>query len=613
MLEIRERPRELKWYHAAGLLFGDWGTSRLYVLGLAFVMAGPASFYHVAAMCALVAIVGLAYTVICKHFPDGGGVYSAAKHRSRSLAVVGALLLCADYIITAALSAYEGFRYMLPHGATPNHALYAAVGAILMLGVLNFYGPRRAGVVALWVAVSAGVFYLALGVICVFKMGRPEIAMPPVAPGESAFGYGWTQWGHFVSVILALSGVEAIANMTGVMAEPVAKNARRAILVVLLEVVILNLVLAWAMSASPTLNAFHANVEAVNAGQATPEVAEAVQDVQDHMVRVLAEEYVGPWFATVSSFFFGLLLVFAANTAITDLVSIQYLMGRDKELPATFTRLNRYGTPIAGLVLAATLPAVVLLCVGSDSKTLAHLYAIGVVGAIAINLLTCGSNHALGLKRYERIGLLTVGVVMAGIEVTIAIDKPLALAFAGTILGVGLLARSVAGTAKAKLEAVTKIIIRRESPALPKLTGAQARLLVPATGNPRLLSFVAEYAKQRKAVVFVLFVREITLTFRERNAPVASEGMTEENDAQAQTVFAEARKHCEKAGVAMIPLYSVHDSAAEMIVDEAATLGVDAVVMGISRRGQFWKTFRGNVLDEVVRYMPERIPVLIHA
>ncbi len=31
-LGVTERPRELRWYHAAGLLFGDWGTSRLYVL-----------------------------------------------------------------------------------------------------------------------------------------------------------------------------------------------------------------------------------------------------------------------------------------------------------------------------------------------------------------------------------------------------------------------------------------------------------------------------------------------------------------------------------------------------------------------------------------------------
>ena len=40
MLATGERPRELRWYHAGPMLFGDWGTSRLYVLGLAFLFAG---------------------------------------------------------------------------------------------------------------------------------------------------------------------------------------------------------------------------------------------------------------------------------------------------------------------------------------------------------------------------------------------------------------------------------------------------------------------------------------------------------------------------------------------------------------------------------------------
>ena len=50
MLATGERPRELRWYHAGPMLFGDWGTSRLYVLGLAFAFNGRASFWFVAAM-----------------------------------------------------------------------------------------------------------------------------------------------------------------------------------------------------------------------------------------------------------------------------------------------------------------------------------------------------------------------------------------------------------------------------------------------------------------------------------------------------------------------------------------------------------------------------------
>src|SRR3954462_7825584 len=105
------RPRNVSWIGAAGLLFGDWGTSRLYVLGLAFLVAGRSSFWLIAAMSLLIPAVGWAYTQICRIYPDGGGVYTAAKSRSRLLAVIGALLLFADYTVTASLSAVEAFHY----------------------------------------------------------------------------------------------------------------------------------------------------------------------------------------------------------------------------------------------------------------------------------------------------------------------------------------------------------------------------------------------------------------------------------------------------------------------------------------------------------------------
>src|SRR5689334_2944578 len=106
-----ERPRNVGWLQAAGLLFGDWGTSRLYVLGLAFLFAGRTSFWLILAMSLLILAVGWAYTQICRIYPDGGGVYTAAKSRSQVLAVVGALLLFADYTVTASLSAVDAFHY----------------------------------------------------------------------------------------------------------------------------------------------------------------------------------------------------------------------------------------------------------------------------------------------------------------------------------------------------------------------------------------------------------------------------------------------------------------------------------------------------------------------
>src|SRR5258705_8347867 len=77
-----ERPRNLGWFGAAGLLFGDWGTSRLYVLGIAFLVAGRSSFYLIAAMSLLILAVGWAYTHICRLYQNGGGVYTPGRYRS---------------------------------------------------------------------------------------------------------------------------------------------------------------------------------------------------------------------------------------------------------------------------------------------------------------------------------------------------------------------------------------------------------------------------------------------------------------------------------------------------------------------------------------------------
>src|SRR5438045_5705934 len=125
-----ERPRNVGWLQAAGLLFGDWGTSRLYVLGIALFFAGRTSFWLILAMSLLILAVGWAYTQICRIYPDGGGVYTAAKHKSRTLAVVGALLLFADYTVTASLSSLDAFHYYgLPFHRQVDQSASAAAAA----------------------------------------------------------------------------------------------------------------------------------------------------------------------------------------------------------------------------------------------------------------------------------------------------------------------------------------------------------------------------------------------------------------------------------------------------------------------------------------------------
>src|SRR6476646_8518075 len=181
MMLASERPRNVNWFQAAALLFGDWGTSRLYVLGLAFLVAGRSSFWLILGMSFLILAVGWAYTQICRIYPDGGGVYTAAKQRSRLLGVVGALLLFADYTITASLSAVDAFHYfgLGQHTAQISHepdagdgielttaaetkapeaiwewkspALWAII-SIGIIGAFNLMGPKHSAGFALFAA-----------------------------------------------------------------------------------------------------------------------------------------------------------------------------------------------------------------------------------------------------------------------------------------------------------------------------------------------------------------------------------------------------------------------------------------------------------------------------
>ncbi len=153
------RPRNVDWKRAAALLYGDWGTSKAYVIGLAFLAAGFSSLPIILAVCAVTGLVGINYIVICRHFPDGGGVYSAARSQGRALAVIGALLLVADLTVTAALSGWSALSY-ITSGAEHiawikllrDHIGLTTIGMLLIMGVINYFGPKHSGTLAVALA-----------------------------------------------------------------------------------------------------------------------------------------------------------------------------------------------------------------------------------------------------------------------------------------------------------------------------------------------------------------------------------------------------------------------------------------------------------------------------
>lgn len=592
MLSTGKRPRQLHWYHAGPMLFGDWGTSRLYVLGICFYHTRHASLWFMVAMSVLLLGVGWAYSVVCRLYPDGGGVYSSAKHRSQLLAVIGALLLCADYVVTAALSALDAFHYL----DLPYPAVWAAV-SITLIGVVNIFGPTKSGLLAMIAAILTVVFSAVVGMLALPAVEHAHVTVPAGHVGQ------W--WSQFTAIILAISGVEAVANMTGIMVEPVDKTARKSIWPVLIEIVVLNLVLTLAMSAVP--------LEVLGGGD--PDQAYSAH--RDDMLRLLAEHYVGKSFAAIAAIVFAMLLLSAVNTAVTDLVSIQYMMAQDRELPAFVSRLNNYGMPAWALLIGTAIPVITVL-IAPDVGQLADLYAIGVVGAVTVNLGTCAVSFDLPIKRWERSIMTALAILMLAIWITIAYEKPHALAFAASIVLIGLgtrwitQQRHMVGKVWKGAEQFWAVVTEPKAGAVAEtIEGSytpQSRFLTATRGNPKLLKFALENAKEHKAELLILFVRNVAV-------PVlgAAANFGSESDPEAIKAFANVKELAQAAGVPVRLLYTVTSDIPDAILDFAATFGVERVILGATQRGSLWRTMKGDVIQGVAQHLPERTTLLICA
>ena len=598
-----KRPRNVDVPRAAAILYGDWGTSKAYVIGLAFAVAGYASFWLIAAMCVLTALVGLNYIVICRLYPDGGGVYASVRHRSEVISIVGAFLLIADYLVTAAISALSAFQYL----GVPHPEKFAAL-AILVIGLLNLLGPRHTGGLAFLVSVPTAIVVIILGAISLPHLGQAWANMQPL---HGSLGKNWA---GFVGIVLALSGVEAIANATGVMklnpgsteSNPcVTRTSTPAIVIVMVEVCIFTALLGLAMTALNGLTIVNGDVNAPGA-----------EGVRDYMLRYMGQIFVGGNFGHAFGFIisvvFGLLLLSAVNTAIVDLITIQFLMSRDREIPTIFQQLNRWGVPGFGMALATVVPMLLVLLI-KDMAGLADLYAVGVVGAIATNLGATATDRKLSVKNWERGLMFATFTVMAAIELSLLIDKPNARYFAVTILAVGLILRGLVHERRMKKQlapAATPVghmpTHQTVSSATPERSSLGEEVILCAIRSAgRTLDFALREARQTGRRLYLLFVREQAF-MTEQDAK-----RKWQDDDEARQIFEEAKR---KAGERN-PLfaYAVSPSAAETIVDLAATLGASRVILGAPQRNALLNLIRGSVIREVSDALPHEIDLLVYA
>jgi hypothetical protein len=343
--------------------------------------------------------------------------------------------------------------------------------------------------------------------------------------------------------------------------------------------------------------------------------------VRDYMLRYMAQIFVGGSFGPALghvagwavSIVFALLLLSAVNTAIVDLIAIQFLMSRDRELPGIFQKLNGFGVPNLAVIVATLIPALLVMVV-SDMAGLADLYAVGVVGAIATNLGATSTDKKVGMVTWERGLMLCTFVIMLAIEVSLFIDKPGARIFAVSILAIGLVLRGLVAEAGKKKELATAA-----SPAAPVTNGTAPepafRLNADAVSGPpmvcairglgKTLEFAIEEAKASHRPLYLLFVRALPALSE------ADQNRRWQEDEEARVIFSHAKTMAN--GHPCFPCYAVSDSVAFTIVDITATMGASLLILGAPIRNRLLHLLRGDIVQRVSEHLPEDIHLLVYA
>jgi nucleotide-binding universal stress UspA family protein len=134
-------------------------------------------------------------------------------------------------------------------------------------------------------------------------------------------------------------------------------------------------------------------------------------------------------------------------------------------------------------------------------------------------------------------------------------------------------------------------------------------IMVAARGITPVLSFAMDEAQLRKATLFVLYVKEVAVYYTAAGTPLGRAKW--QDDPEANAIMCSMRKLGAERGINVVPLYAVSQDAAATIVDLAATMGVDFVVIGASQRSAMAKLLRGSVATNVAQQLPDSIQLLI--
>jgi nucleotide-binding universal stress UspA family protein len=136
------------------------------------------------------------------------------------------------------------------------------------------------------------------------------------------------------------------------------------------------------------------------------------------------------------------------------------------------------------------------------------------------------------------------------------------------------------------------------------------KIMVAARGITPVLTFALDEAQLRKAALYVLYVKEIAVFYA--RGPTVPRRPKWQDDPEAAAIMSTMLKLGAERDLCVLPVYAVSEDAATTILDLAATLGTDYLIIGASQRTAMAKLLRSSVATNVAQQLPESIHLIIY-
>jgi nucleotide-binding universal stress UspA family protein len=323
------------------------------------------------------------------------------------------------------------------------------------------------------------------------------------------------------------------------------------------------------------------------------------------------------------------LLLFASNTAIIGSYHVFLALARQGFLPKILELRNRaFNTPHIAVLIATSVPALLILLTRGQLLILGDMYAFGLLGAFFFSSLSLDAiRWRLGRRDLGFwVGVLTTLMVMVAWGINL-VEKQLATYFGGAVTLFGMLI--AVGVRRAWfIEALTRIpfierlqarayrasedLVEDELKGLMTLAEAvevkplysSSTLLALRDESPRLIQEGIIRAKGKgESALYCIYVEEWPGLFAGTTPHAPNEEGVETLKAVLQAV--------REKQIEIIPIWTVSHNAAEAIAHAAKELDVDAVIIGATRRSAFYHMLRGHVVKGLTKRLPRDCHLMI--